>query len=154
VDAAAASDPASYYAALTIDQSADTVGNVQLRGLLGAELNNITFPGEAQGAYTATKASSAYVQDDATICADANRGDLADTVRFDAGTGAGQSNTAFYTYHKALLGVIGINQNAFSAAVGDGWSALGVWTWLPYASGVVVLVLVGVALYPRLREYR
>jgi hypothetical protein len=61
---------------------------------------------------------------------------------------------AFHRYDQALLGIIGINQNAFSAAVADGRSALDVWAWLPYAVGVAVLVLVGVALYPRLREYR
>ncbi len=70
------------------------------------------------------------------------------------GTEANQSNAAFYKYDQALLGIIGINQNAFRAAIDNGQSALGVWTWLPYAAGIAVLVLVGAALYPRLREYR
>jgi hypothetical protein len=157
----AANDPHLYFdalqqdiAELKLDQSANSVSNVQLRGLLGTELNNITFPGEAQGAYATTKAFSAYVQDDATLRADAERSDLADAVRFDVGTAAGESNAAFYQYDQALLGIIGINQNAFHAAIDDGRSALGLWTWLPYATGIAVLALVGVALYPRLREYR
>ena len=157
----AANDPTQYYTALQqsvgalkLNQGANSVTNVQLRGLLGTELNNITFPGEAQGAYTTTKAFSAYVQDDATIRADAERSDLADAVRFDVGTTAGESNATFYQYDQALLGIIGINQNAFHGAIGDGRSALGVWTWLPYATGIAVLALVGAALYPRLREYR
>jgi hypothetical protein len=141
-------------AALKLDQGANSVADVQLSGLLGTELNNITFPGEAQGAYATTTAFSAYVQDDATIRGDAEHSDLADAVRFDVGTGAGQSNAAFYKYDQALLGIIGINQNAFHAAIDDGRSALSVWTWLPYAAGVAVLALVGAALYPRLREYR
>ena len=126
----------------------------QVHGLLGTELNNITFPGEAHGAYATTTAFNAYVQDDATIRGDAERNDLADAVRVDVGTGAGQSNAAFYKYDQALLGIIEINENAFTTAIDDGRSALGVWTWLPYATGIAVLVLVGAALYPRLREYR
>ncbi len=126
----------------------------QVRGLLNTEMNNITFPGEGQAAQATTTAFNAYVQDDAAIRDDAGRSDLADAVRVDVGTGAGESNAAFYKYDQALLGVIGINQNAFHTAIDDGRSALGVWTWLPYATGVTVLVLVGAALYPRLREYR
>jgi hypothetical protein len=162
VDAtAAASDPASYYGALkqaagalTVNQGADTVSNVRLRGLLGAELNNITFPAEAQGAYQTVQAFNTYIQDDGILRADATRGDLATAVKFDVGTGPGDSNTAFYAYDKALLAIIAIKQNAFRAAIADGQTSLGVWNWLPYAGGVAVLVLVGSALYPRLREYR
>jgi hypothetical protein len=162
VDAtAAAADPASYYSALkqttgalSVDPTANTVSNARLRGLLGTELNNITFPGEAQGAFDTARNFSAYIQGDAIIRADAERGDLAAAVGFDVGTAPGQSNYAFYQYDKALQGIIAINQSAFHTAITDGQARLGMWTWLPYAAGVALVALVGVALYPRLREYR
>jgi hypothetical protein len=159
--AAAAADPALYYSALrqaagalTVDPGRDTVANVRLRGLLGTELNNITFPREAQGAFSTAQNFDTYVQDDAVIRADAARGDLAAAVAFDVGTGPGQSNTAFYRYDQALLGIIAINQGAFHTAIDDGRGALGPWAWLPYANGLLVLVLLAAGLYPRLREYR
>ena len=125
-----------------------------MSGLLGVELDNITFPGEAQAAYRTIGAFNAYVQDDAVIRADADRGDLAGAVAVDIGTGKGQSNYAYYQYDQALQGVIAINQNAFHAAVADARSSLGVWDWLPYAAAIVALGLIGVALYPRMLEFR
>jgi hypothetical protein len=157
----AAQDPARYYdglesavGALALDPGTNSVANVRIGGLLGTELNNITFPGEAQAAVAAVQAYDAYVQDDATIRADANRGDTAAAVAFDIGTQPGQSNADYYRYDSALTKVVGINETAFRNAVAAGRSGLAAWTWLPYAAGLALLVLIGAALAPRLREYR
>ena len=126
----------------------------QIRGLLGDELRNVTFPGEGQAANTTAQNFNTYDQTDTTLRADANRGDYAAAVTLDVGTGQGQSNYEFYQYDTALQSVITINQNAFHAAIDDGVSSLSPWTWLPYAAAIAVLALTGAALYPRLREYR
>jgi hypothetical protein len=96
----------------------------------------------------------AYVQDDAVIRADANRGDLSGAVAADIGTQPGESNYAYYQYDQALTHIIAINEDAFQAAIADGQGVLEVWAWLPYVTGAAVLLLVGAGLYPRLREYR
>ena len=162
VDAeSAAAQPNRYYdglksavGRLAVDPAADKVTNVKLGGFLGTELNNITFPGEAQGAAEATRAFEVYLDGDAVLRADVGRGDLAGAVAFDIGTQAGQSNYRYYAYDQALGRVIAINEDAFRSAVADGQSGLAVWVWLPYATGAVLLALIGAALYPRLREYR
>ncbi len=157
----AAADPGSYYGGLqsavsrlSVDPAANSVAHVGVGGFLGTELNNITFPGEAQGAAATLRAFQGYVQDDAVIRDDADRGDLAGAVAFDVGTQPGQSNYAYYQYDQALTHIIAINENAFAAAIADGQAALGLWVWLPYAAGAALLGLIGVALYPRLLEYR
>ena len=159
--AAAAAQPSDYYdglksalARLSADPAADKVTDVKIGGFLGTELNNITFPGEAQGAVTTARDFEAYIEGDAVIRADANRGDLAGAVAFDIGTQAGQSNYRYYQYDQALGHIVAINEDAFRSAIADGRSALGIWSWLPYAIGAALLALIGAAIYPRLREYR
>lgn len=158
---AAATDPSSYYSGLnqatqtlSLDAAANQVSNVHVGGLLGAELNNVTFPDEAQSAFTTAKNFNAYVHTDETIRADAARKDYASAVKLDIGTTPGYSNYAFYQYDTALQSVIKINEDAFNAAIDDGVNSLSVWTWLPYAAAAAVLALTAAALYPRLREYR
>lgn len=126
----------------------------RIRGLLAAELRNVTFPGEGQAANKTVTAFNTYDSTDATIRSDANAGDNAAAVKLDIGTQPGQSNYDFYQYDTALQSTITINQNAFQRAIGDGIDSLSPWTWLPYAIAVAVLALTGAALYPRLREYR
>jgi hypothetical protein len=157
----AASDPGAYYAGLksaaaglSVDAGKNQVSQVATGGFLGTELNNITFPGEAQSAATTLRNFDAYIQDDAVIRGDSDRGDLSGAVAVDIGTQPGQSNYAYYQYDQALNHVIAINQGAFQAAIADGQSALDIWNWLPYATGSVLLACVAAALYPRLREYR
>lgn len=159
--AAAAANPSSYYdglksavTQLSVDPAANSVTHGTVGGFLGTELNNITFPTEAQGAAATVRAFQTYVQDDAVIRGDANRGDLAGAVAFDVGTQPGQSNYAYYQYDQALTHIIAINQSAFATEIADGQAGLGIWQWLPYAAGSALLALIGAALYPRLREYR
>ena len=137
-----------------LDPVLNTVTNVTIGGLLGSELGNITFENEAQGAYNTTLAYSDYVHDDATLRQDVRDGRISDAVAFDVGLNKGQSNYDFARYTDDLQGVIDINKSAFTDAVSDGQSTLAGWAWLPYVIGVLLLALIGVALYPRLAEYR
>ena len=158
----AAGDPQSYYSALStavgalrLDTSADSVSGVTISGDLGTELRNITFPGEAQAAYDATRAFNTYIQDDATIRSDAGRGDLAAAVAFDIGTQPGQSNYAFNQYTSKLGTVIEINDAAFASGISAGLADADVATWSTLIIGELLLLLfIAQAGYLRLREYR
>ena len=157
----AAADPQAYYSglsgavgALHLDAAADSVAKVTIGGYLGTELNNITFAGEAQAAYDATRAFDTYVQDDATIRADAASGDAADAVAFDIGVQPGASNYAFNQYMAKLGAVIQINETAFAAGIAAGQSGIGAPTWAVMIVGdLLVLLLITEAARVRLREY-
>ena len=160
--AQADTDPSSYYSALSsavgkmqLDASANSVSDVGIDGYLGTELNNVTFPGEAQAADAATKAFNAYVQDDDKIRTDADDGGLAAAVAFDIGTEPGQSNAAFSAYMTALGKVIQINTTQFGAAVSAGQSGVGGVAWAELViAEFLLLAFVLQAGYLRLREYR
>ena len=161
--AQAASNPSSYYSALAsavgalhVNSAANTVsGAVNIGGYLGAELGNVTFPGEAEAAFTATQDYNAYVQDDGKIRADADSGNLAGAVAIDIGLSAGQSNYDFNTYMKALGQVIQVNTRYFNAAVSAGQSGHGATAWAELVIGeLILLAFVTQAGYARLREYR
>lgn len=156
----AAADPGSYYAglqrtigAMTVDRSSNKVADVQITGYLGTELRNITFPGEAVAADQAAKDFDSFIQADQTLRAKEAASPAA-AVSFDIGTAPGDSDAAFYQYDNSLRQVIAINNEAFTAAVADGQRALGAWAWLPYPTAVLLILLIGAAVYPRLREYR
>lgn len=159
---AAGTNPLTYYSALTSAVGAvrlhaqdDSVSGVTITGYLGTELNNITFPGEAQAAYKTTEAFNTYVQDDATIRSEAENGDLAGAVAFDIGTRPGQSNYAFNQYMAKLDAVIKINDDAFASGIAAGLGSVGAASWVILATGEFLLLLcVAQAGYLRLREYR
>jgi hypothetical protein len=157
----AVAQPEPYYhaldaatSALTLDTAANTVSGVTLGGYLGSELNNITFDGEAPDAVDAERAFDQYVHDDSTLRNDADSGNTSAAVNFDIGLSKGQSNYDFGRYINDLQKVIDLNQSAFEAAVADGQNSLSAWSWLAYFIGALLMALVGVALFPRLREYR
>jgi len=160
--AQAAADPSAYYSALSssvgklgVNSAANTVSGVTIDGFLGSELDNITFPGEAEAAYDATQDYNTYVQDDGKIRADAEAGNLAAAVSLDIGLSAGQSNHDFNTYMTALGQVIQINTQQFDAAVSAGQSGLGATAWAELViAELLLLSLVTCAGYLRLREYR
>ena len=160
--AQAAANPSSYYGALSsavgqlhVNSAANTVSGVAIDGFLGSELDNVTFPGEAQAAYTATRDYNTYVQDDAKIRADADHGNLAGAVSIDIGLSAGQSNYDFNQYMTALGRVIQINTQYFDAAVSAGQSGLGATAWAELViAELILLAFVTQAGYLRLREYR
>jgi hypothetical protein len=158
----AAQDPSSYYSALSsavgrlrVDGVANTVSGVAVNGFLGTELRNVTFPGEAQAAFTTTRDYNTYIQDDGKIRADADGGNLAGAVSIDIGLSAGQSNYDFDQYMAALRQVIQINTQYFNAAVSAGQSGLGAAAWAELViAELILLAFVTQAGYLRLREYR
>ena len=160
--AQAAANPSSYYSALSsavgrlrVDGAANTVSGVAISGFLGSELKNVTFPGEAQAAFTATQDYNTYVQDDGKIRADADSGNLAGAVSIDIGLSAGQSNHDFDLYMAALSQVIQINTHYFDGAVSAGQSGLGATAWAELViAELILLAFVTQAGYLRLREYR
>ncbi|WP_412544240.1 hypothetical protein R8Z50_17605 [Longispora sp. K20-0274] len=128
--------------------------NVPITGFLGAELRNITFPGERAAAETTATRYQVYQRDDRRIRAMVARGDVAGAVAFGTSPKPGDSNYDFDQYDQALVAVIDINQQAFDHAIADGENALSGWD-LGLPVGVVLiaaLVLVGVR--PRLVEFR
>ncbi|GIG61777.1 hypothetical protein Lfu02_61490 [Longispora fulva] len=128
--------------------------NVPITGYLGAELRNVTFPGERAAADTAVSRYQVYQRDDRRMRAMVVRGDVAGAVAFGTSTRPGDSNDDFDQYDQALVAVTDINQNAFDRAIADGESELSGWD-LGLPIGVVLIaafVLVGVR--PRLAEFR
>jgi hypothetical protein len=128
---------------------------VGFTGYLADELRNITFPGEASAADQVLLDFQAYQQDDRTIRSLRAQGRLADAVAFDTGTGAHQSDADFNKLSDSFEQVIAINQKAFDQAVGQTDSDLGTATVVELVLLVGgALVLTGLAVRPRLREYR
>jgi hypothetical protein len=157
----AGNEPRAYYSALSsavgamhLNAPADSVSGVTISGYLGAELNNITFPGEAQAAYETVEAFDTYVQDDATIRSEAADGDLAGAVAFDIGTQPGQANYAYNQYTTRLDAVIQINGSAFGSGIAAGLGGAGAGGWVALAvSEALLLFCVTQAACRRLREY-
>ncbi|HET9170347.1 MAG TPA: hypothetical protein VFN97_12965 [Actinospica sp.] len=136
-------------------QTSFTQKVAQVNGYLNAELANITFPGEGAAAQATAKDYKAYLADDGELRADARSGDLADAVKFDIGTSAGQSNADFNTYMTGLGQVIKINTGQFKAAISAGQDDSGMSAWAALVIGeLLLLAFVLQAGYLRLREYR
>jgi hypothetical protein len=123
-------------------------------GFLGTEFRNITFPGERAAAETTLLRYQTYQLDDRQIRALAAQGRLADAVAFCTSYAPGASNAAFSQYDDALAALIAINQHAFDRAISDGENGLQGWVLSLWAGAFLVMVLVGVGIWPRLREYR
>jgi hypothetical protein len=129
--------------------------DVRFGGYFGTEMNNITFAGEREAAERALAGYQVYQRDDRRIRQLAASGDLRGAIAFCIATTPGNSNYNFAQYDQALLAVIDINQRAFDPAVGDAETELTGWGDLvPLGVPVVVTVLVGIGLWPRLVEYR
>lgn len=74
---------------------------------------------------------------------------------FDIGTGPGQSDWAFNQWDGALGSVITINENAFTAAIRDGYTTGSPWIALIPAIGIALIAALAIAgTRPRLAEYR
>ncbi|GAA3024069.1 hypothetical protein GCM10020229_39240 [Kitasatospora albolonga] len=128
---------------------------VPFGGFLGAELRNITFPGEQDAAEKVLTAFQAYQRDDRKIRELRGQGRLKEAVTFNTGTAPGQSNADFIRLSDALGEVLTINQQALDRAVRDADDDLGTGIATAGAAvlaGIFVLILLGVR--PRLREYR
>jgi hypothetical protein len=147
---------AGYEPALAADVEAyqRDQSDVRFGGYLGAEIRNITFPGERQAAVATLLAFERYEQDDRTLRATAQT-NPAGAVAYDTGTAPGQSNGAFSAYDAALSSVIAINSTAFTAAVAAGERDAGTGNLvLAVLTGLLAAALTYAGVRPRLAEYR
>jgi hypothetical protein len=145
-----------YKTALNSDVSAYQADNATVRfgGYLGAEFQNITFPGERAAAISALLAYQKYQQDDTQLRALAQTDPRA-SAEFDTSTSPGQSNWAFTQYDQALTSVITVNQHAFTTAVQAGEAGAAGWNGLvPAGCALLIAALVIIGVRPRLAEYR
>ena len=135
-------------------------------GYLADELNNITFPGERAAAIQMLSAYGRYEEVDTKIRQLERAGQHEQAVALCVGSAEGQSDWAFAQFDSALEQTLGINQEAFEAAVDKGLDALGglgakvtlggILSTLELkavlAAGLIaVLVMLGFA--PRIKEY-
>jgi CHASE3 domain sensor protein len=129
--------------------------DLRIDGLFGAELNNITFPGERSAAEQVMLTYQRYQEDDGPIRQLVADGKLHEAIVFCLEPYADSSNYRFSRYDKALTHLIDINQRAFDSAIAAGTAELGGWTGtIPYGVGFLVVVLVAAGVWPRLAEYR
>jgi hypothetical protein len=125
-----------------------------IKGFIGAELNNITYPGEREAAFELLRTFGDYIEIDTKIRDLERAGRHAEAFALCVGTAPGQSDWAFQRFDKALLEVLDINERFFATQVASAFSYL---AWIPWASPIVALaiaVLGWLGLQPRIREYR
>ncbi|MFI6444597.1 hypothetical protein [Kitasatospora sp. NPDC050543] len=128
---------------------------VPFGGFLGAELRNITFPGEQEAAERVLKAFQQYQLDDRKTRSLRGQGRLKDAVTFNTGTAPGQSNADFALLGAALDDVLAINRNALGRAVAEADDDLDASTAITGALALAAaLALTALGVRPRLREYR
>ena len=127
---------------------------VPFGGDLGAEFDNITFPGERAAATATLLAYQVYERDD-RVLRKMVKTNLPGAVAYDIGTAADQSDGAFNSYIAALNSVIGINQAYFARAARAGQNEAAGWNAAyPAAAAVLIVALVLIGVRPRLAEYR
>ena len=96
-----------------------------------------------------------YERDDRHIRALNRSGDLRAAIAFDTSYAPGNSNWAFTRYDNALVGLIAINQRAFTGAISAGQQGMNGWTnYIPAGAVILIAVLVLAGVRPRLAEYR
>jgi hypothetical protein len=125
-----------------------------IKGFIGVELNNITYPGEREAAVDLLRTFVDYIDIDRKIRDLERAGRHAEAFALCVGTAPGQSDWAFARFDKALLKVLDINERAFASQVDSAFSYL---SWVQWALGFVALALAALSwlgLQPRIREYR
>jgi hypothetical protein len=123
-------------------------------GFFGTEFRNITFAGERAQAEATLLRYQTYQVDDRRIRAMVVAGRLSDAIAFCTSYAPGASNYAFDQYDQALAALITINQHAFDQTITDGQRELDGQTLTLWIGCAVVLALLVVGVWPRLREYR
>jgi len=127
---------------------------VPFGGYLGAEFDNITFPGERAAATATLLAFQVYERDDRKL-RKMVKTDLPAAVAYDIGSAPDQSDGAFNSYIAALNSVININTTYFAKAAKAGQSEAANWNFaFPAAAAALIALLVLVGIRPRLAEYR
>jgi len=132
-----------------------TTGRYQsIKGFIGDELNNITYPGEREAALEMLRTFVAYLDIDRQLRNLESAGHHAEAFALDIGTAPGQSDWAFDRFDKALTKVLDINQRYFATQIE---SALSLVAWIPWtvaATALAVAALSWLGLRPRIDEYR
>jgi hypothetical protein len=130
------------------------VGRFQdIKGFIGAELNNITYPGEREAALDLLRTFVDYIDIDRKIRDLERAGRHAEAFALCTGTAPGQSDWAFQRFDKALVKVLDINERFFATQVASAFSYL---AWIPWASPLIALAIAALSwlgLQPRIREY-
>ena len=124
------------------------------KGYFVDELRNITFPGEQDAAIETVKAYSVYFGMDAEIRRLENSGQHERAVAFCVSYKVNESNWAYSQFDTALTKTIDINERAFQDAVARGFGAVSGFQWFTPLVILMVAVLTGLGVKPRLEEYK
>jgi hypothetical protein len=126
----------------------------ELKGLIGAELNNITYPGEREAATEMLRTFVDYLDVDRKIRDLERGGRHAEAFALCVGTAPGQSDWAFQRFDKALLKVTDINQQHFDSQIARAFGNIAWVQSILALATVAIAALAFLALLPRIREYR
>jgi hypothetical protein len=125
-----------------------------IKGFIGVELNNITYPGEREAALDLLRTFVDYIGIDRKIRDLERAGRHAEAFAICVGTAPGQSDWAFERFDKALVKVLDINDRFFAAQVESAFSYLAWIQWALAFVAIAIAVLSWLGLQPRIREYR
>ncbi|MFC5473564.1 hypothetical protein [Paraherbaspirillum soli] len=133
---------------------AATKSKTKFGGLLGAELVNITYPGEEAAALLTARTWADYVEIDKQIRELESSGRYAESQALALGYQAGQSNWAFDAFDKALGKTTAINQAAFDQDIADAFARLNRFPYLLFGAVLASILAIVLGMKPRLDEYR
>lgn len=133
--------------------SAAAARNVQFKGRLADELNNITFAGEREAAVEALRTWGQYVTIDGQIRALEQAGRHEEAVALCLGLQPGQSNWAFAQFDAALGKVLQINEDNLAQATQHAFDDLIGAEIVSMLGALVVAALVWLGLRSRIAEY-
>lgn len=124
-----------------------------LKGLLGEELNNITFPGEREAAVANLSKLGDYVAIDKQIRQLQQSGRHQEAIALCVGNQPKQSNWAFDQLLKANQNAFDINDKAFNDAIAQASKELNAFESATPVVAIFVASLTLFGLLPRLKEY-
>ncbi len=111
----------------------------RIKGLLGDELANITFPGEEEAAKETLRTWVEYKKIDSQITGLLKHGHYKEALKLDLGADPGQSNRAFDRFDQALDKTLKINETVFRNSVDWAFKLLG---FFPYMLGIVLVSII------------
>jgi hypothetical protein len=125
-----------------------------IKGFIGVELNNITYPGEREAALELLRTFVDYIEIDRKIRDLERAGRHAEAFALCVGTAPGQSDWAFERFDKALVKVVDINERFFAAQIETAFWYVAWIQWALAFVAIAIAVLSWLGLQPRIREYR
>jgi hypothetical protein len=123
------------------------------KSYLGAELANITFPGEKEAADETLKRWQGYLRTDARIRQLQKAGKLDEAIALCLGRNPGESDWAFSRFDESLGKTIDINQRAFDGSVTAGFDQLAGFYWIAAVGAAAIAGLSVAGLLVRIREF-